>query len=255
MTDPSPAPRSIAVVLGAGGTLGRAISVALSGRGLRVVGVGRRADPPPDLLAAVPDVAWCEADLSDEAGGARVAELVDGPVRMIVQAAGLPAGGSLAELDLALIGVAMSTKLGGWLRVVRALDDRLVAGSRLVALGGHYGAEPSPHAPLAGLTNAALANLVRQMSAVYGPRAVTVHLVSPGPVESERMQRIATVTAAREGGTADAVLDTYRAGSPLGRLTTAAEVAWAVALLLDDEAAALHGSTLWLDLGRRHGIG
>ena len=44
--------------------------------------------------------------------------------------------------------------------------------------------------------------------------------------------------------TADDVLDEYRAGSPLGRLTTIEEVAWAVGILLAPEAAALHGATL-----------
>jgi len=32
-------------------------------------------------------------------------------------------------------------------------------------------------------------------------------------------------------------------------------VAWAVSLLLSEEASALHGSTLSLDAGRRRGIG
>ena len=44
------------------------------------------------------------------------------------------------------------------------------------------------------------------------------------------------------------------AESPLGRLVTPAEVAWAVATLLAPEADALHGSTLALDVGARRGI-
>ncbi|MEZ5218579.1 MAG: SDR family oxidoreductase [Ilumatobacteraceae bacterium] len=78
--------------------------------------------------------------------------------------------------------------------------------------------------------------------------------MAPGPVESERMERIADVAAARRGTTAEVVLDEYRAAAPLGRLTTTDEVAWAVAMLLDPHASALHGSTLWLDLGRRRGL-
>ena len=71
------------------------------------------------------------------------------------------------------------------------------------------------------------------------------------------MTGIAQRTADRrgDGTTAEQVLDEYRAGSPLGRLTTVDEVAWAVATLLAPEAAALHGSTLSLDAGRRRGIG
>lgn len=44
------------------------------------------------------------------------------------------------------------------------------------------------------------------------------------------------------------------AESPLGRLVTPDEVAWAVAMLLAPEADALHGSMLSLDVGARRGI-
>jgi NAD(P)-dependent dehydrogenase (short-subunit alcohol dehydrogenase family) len=107
------------------------------------------------------------------------------------------------------------------------------------------------------MANAALANLVRSLADHWGPKGVTVHLVAPGPVDSPRMWAIAERTAARQGSdvTSEQVLDAYRSASPLGRLTTIDEVAWAVNLLLAPEAAALHGSTLALDVGRRRGIG
>ncbi len=245
----------IAVVLGAGGTLGTAIAGRLAALGCRVVGVGRSATPPESLLAAVPDVSWCAADLHDDSIADALRPFLDGPVRMVVQASGLESAGSLESLDPNALGRAIDGKLGGLLRVLAVAAARLSSGSRIVALGGHYGVEPSPHAPLAGVTNAALANLVRQLADVWGPKGVTVHLVAPGPVESDRMDRIAGAAARREGVDPESVLDRYRSQSPLGRLTTAQEVAWAVGLLLDPEAAAMHGSTLWLDAGRRRGIG
>jgi NAD(P)-dependent dehydrogenase (short-subunit alcohol dehydrogenase family) len=52
----------------------------------------------------------------------------------------------------------------------------------------------------------------------------------------------------------DTVLAERAAESPLGRLVTPAEVAWAVATLLAPEAAALDGSALSLDVGARRGI-
>jgi NAD(P)-dependent dehydrogenase (short-subunit alcohol dehydrogenase family) len=150
---------------------------------------------------------------------------------------------------------AVDLKVDGLVRLVRATSDRLVDGSRVVAVGGHYGSEPSPNAPLAGVTNAALANLVRQLADQLGPRGVTVHLVAPGPVDTDRLRRIAAAGAAGRGLTPEAILDEYRAASPLGRLTTVEQVAWTVGCLLDPEAAALTGSTLALDAGRRRGIG
>ena len=52
----------------------------------------------------------------------------------------------------------------------------------------------------------------------------------------------------------DTVLAERAAESPLGRLVTPAEVAWAVATLLAPEAGALDGSALALDVGARRGI-
>ena len=183
---------------------------------------------------------------------------VDGRVRIVVHAAGLPPSGTVETITADEITRGVDVKIGGLVRLLprrRAASRQTARGSSV--LGGHYGYEPSPAAPLAGMVNAALSNLMRALADHWGRRGVTVHLIAPGPVESPRMQAIAERTAERRGGdtTADDVLDEYRAGSPLGRLTTIEEVAWAVGILLAPEADALHGATLSLDLGRRRGIG
>jgi NAD(P)-dependent dehydrogenase (short-subunit alcohol dehydrogenase family) len=238
-----------AVVVGASGALGSAITRRLLGDGLRVVAVARTAPPDGD------GVTGCAADIGvDGAAVAAAVRRVGGPVRMVVQAAGLPASGALDAIDPDALGRAVALKCGGLLRLVRAVDAELVAGSRIVALGGHFGSEPAPYACAAGVTNAALANLVRQLAIAYGPRGVTVHLVAPGPADTPRLRALAERAAAARGiGVAD-VLAERAAESPLGRLVTPAEVAWAVATLLAPEAAALHGSLLALDLGARHGL-
>lgn len=257
---PDPDTPQYAVVAGATGALGSAIVHRLADHGLTVIAIARSADDLA-LLAADDRVATVRGDLADDRLTvdlrSKVDELPVGPVRMVVQAAGLPASGTIETITPHEITRGIDTKLGGIFRLLRGIEHRLGDGSRIVLLGGHYGYEPSPAAPLAGIANAALANLVRSLADHWGPRGVTVHHVAPGPVESPRMRGIAERIAARrdDGTTAEQVLDGYRAGSPLGRLTTIDEVAWAVGILLDDEAAGLHGSTLSLDLGRRRGIG
>lgn len=246
-----------AVVAGATGALGHAIVARLRAAGLTVVAVARSADQLAELAAGDPGVVPLVADLTDDAVTAAVAAAVDGPVRILVQGAGLPPSGTVDTITGGEITAGIDTKLGGFLRLIHGVESRLVPGSRIVVLGGHYGYEPSPAAPLAGIANAALMSLVRSLADRWGPDGVTVHLVAPGPVESPRMQAIAERTATRQGGdvTPEQVLDRYRAASPLGRLTTIDEVAWAVGILLAPEAAALHGSVLSLDAGRRRGIG
>jgi NAD(P)-dependent dehydrogenase (short-subunit alcohol dehydrogenase family) len=245
-----------AIVAGATGALGSAIVVRLRSAGLRVVAIARSQAALDDLAAGDDGIIALAADLADDALGPQVGRVLDGPVRMLVQAAGLPPSGTIETLTGNEIGRGLDAKLGGLLRLIRAAQDHFVPSSRIVVLGGHYGYEPSPAAPLAGIANAGLANLVRSLADRWGPDGVTVHLIAPGPVESPRMHAIAERASQRRGDvTAEQVLDEYRAGSPLGRLTRVAEVAWAVSLLLAEEASSLHGSTLSLDAGRRRGIG
>lgn len=234
----------IAVVVGASGALGSAIADRLRGEGLVVVGVSRDGD--------------CRADIGSDTAAAAIAAAVDaagtGPVRMVVQAAGLPPTGPVDTIDPDALGRAVALKAGGLLRLVRAVDGRLQRGSRIVALGGHYGSEPAPYACAAGVTNAALANLVRQLADFHGPRGITAHLVAPGPADTPRLRGLCEQAAQRRGVPVEQVLAERAAESPLGRLVTPAEVAWAVATLLAPEADALLGSTLALDVGARRGI-
>jgi NAD(P)-dependent dehydrogenase (short-subunit alcohol dehydrogenase family) len=246
-----------AVVAGATGALGTAIVERLRVAGLTVIAIARSADDLDVMTAADDGIVALQGDLADDGLTEAVATTLDGPVRILVQAAGLPGSGNVETITGAEIAIGIDTKIGGLVRLIRGVEDRLVEGSRIVVLGGHYGFEPSPAAPLAGMANAALGNFVRTLADHWGPKGVTVHLIAPGPVESPRMAGIAQRTADRrgDGTTAEHVLDEYRAGSPLGRLTSIDEVAWAVGLLLAPEASGLHGSTLSLDLGRRRGIG
>ena len=250
-----------AIVAGATGALGSAIVGRLRDAGVRVVAIARSAADLDALAGADDGIVPLPGDLADDRLVAdltiAVDTVVDGPLRMVVQAAGLPGSGSVETLTAAEVVRGVDTKIGGFLRVLRGVEHRLGDGARIVVLGGHYGYEPSAAAPLAGMANAAIGNLVRALADHWGPRGVTVHHVAPGPVESPRMAAIAARAAARraDGTTADDVLDEYRSAAPLGRLTRVEEVAWAVGLLLDPHAACLHGSTLSLDLGRRRGVG
>lgn len=134
------------------------------------------------------------------------------------------------------------------------MEDRFVQGSRIVAIGGVFGSEPTPQTCGAGVTNAALANLVRQLADAYGPRGVTVHMIAPGALDTHRLRRFAAAHAEARGVSVETVLDEYRSHSPLGRMTTVDQVSWAVTQLLAPEADALHGATLALDGGARRGL-
>jgi len=248
-----------AVVVGAGGAIGAYIVGALVDAGLRVVGVGRDADRMAPLAARHGErFAACLTDIASDDAIAAIHAAVDVPggaaVAMVVHAAGVPVAGGVKTAATQAVVEACNVKVAGFMRLVRAVEPRLRRGSRLVAIGGHYGFEPSPYAATAGVAIAGLANVVRQMSWAYGGDGITSHLVAPGPADTERLHQVMIHRAAAAGSTAEAELDALRSESAIGGLTTPGQVAWAVRMLLAPEADALAGSSLMLDSGRRKGL-
>ena len=244
----------LAVVVGATGAFGNAMVERLAAAGLGVVAVARSADSLAALRERVPGLVACAADIASDSAIAVIAAAVDRPVRMVVHGPGVTVAGGILTAPTATMVDAVNIKVGGLLRLSRAVDGWLAAGSRIVAIGGHYGFEPTAYAASAGVANAALANVVRQLSLAYGPRGVTAHLIAPGPADTERLRRVAADRAALSGISVDEVMAGMLAESSIGRFTTPEQVAWAVSILLAPEADAMTGSSLMLDSGRRRGL-
>ena len=255
MAEPS-AP-DLSVVVGATGTIGRAVTERLVKRGQRVVAVGRHRADLDALAAEVEGVTPCVADIAEDAAVGTVRATLDGldaPVRMVVFAAGLPIAGSVETVAPSDLARGADIKLGGLLRLVRAVDARLVPGSRIVMFAGTLGIEPKPSSAGPGAINAAVLNLMRQLGDVYGPRGVTTHTLVPGPTDSPRLHALVERAAQEKGITVAEQWASYAAGTSLGRLPTVDQIAWAVTLLLDPEADVMHGGVLHLDAGGQRSI-
>lgn len=243
-----------AVVVGATGAFGQAIIARLHEKGLRIIAVARTAAPLTELQSRYPGLVACVADIADDSAIDAIRSALTTPVRMVVHGPGVGVAGGILTAPTQTMVDAVNIKVGGMLRLVRAVDTHLQQHSRLVAIGGHYGLEPTAYAAAAGVANAALINVVRQLSLAYGERGVSAHVIAPGPADTERLRRVAADKAKMQGINMEQVLDQMRGESSLGQFTTPEQVAWAVAMLLDAEATAMTGSTLMLDSGRRRGL-
>jgi NAD(P)-dependent dehydrogenase (short-subunit alcohol dehydrogenase family) len=257
----SAAGRDLVVYVGASGAFGTAVVDRLVGEGYHVLAVARDAGKLAALAEGHGDgVMVCALDISDDGAVASLRDAigsalaVGGSLRAIVHGPGVAVAGGVQTVATSALLAAVDIKVGGLLRLVRAADTFLAEGSRIIAIGGHYGLEPTEYAAAAGVANAALFNIVRQLSLAYGARGVTAHSIAPGPADTERLHKVAADRAAMAGTTVEAVLAEMRADSSLGRFTTPAEVAWAVSVLLAPEASVMTGSTLMLDAGRRRGL-
>lgn len=247
-------PQEQIVLVGATGAFGQALVHTLSSAGYQIVAVARTASALEALQQRYPQLLICQADIADDSATEAIRQVATGPVRAVVHGPGVGVAGGILEAPTETLNQAVNIKVGGLLRLVRAVDNQLQSRSRLIAIGGHYGFEPTAYAAAAGVANAALVNVVRQLSLAYGNRGVTAHLVAPGPADTERLHRVAQSRAERQGISLDAVLEQMRSESSLGAFTTPEQVAWAVKMLLEPEADAMTGSTLMLDSGRRKGL-
>jgi NAD(P)-dependent dehydrogenase (short-subunit alcohol dehydrogenase family) len=244
-----------AVVVGASGAVGSALVARLAARPMRVVAVARDRNRLESLASAHQHVLPCPADIAGDASIDLIKACVDSPLAMVVIAVGLPVRGSVDTIEPDLLAVGANVKLGGTIRVLQAVRDHLVPGSRFVAFAGTLGLEPRAHEAGPGAINAGLFNLMKQISHLYGPKGVTVHTIAPGPADTPRLRRIVETVAAERGVDFEAVWAEYAAHNSLGRLPTVDEIAWAVEMLLAPEAAIMHGSVLHLDAGGLRGIG
>jgi NAD(P)-dependent dehydrogenase (short-subunit alcohol dehydrogenase family) len=244
-----------AVVVGATGAVGSALTARLVARGLTVVAVARDADALARLDQGGGRIVACPADIGRNAAVDAIGDAIAGPVRLAVFAAGLPVRGSVETLDPDLLAVGANVKIGGVVRLLRAVRDHLRRASRFVAFAGTLGLEPGAHEAGPGAINAGLFNLMKQISLLYGPRGVTVHTMAPGPMDTARLRRIAATVADERGVTVDEVWREYEARTSLGRLPTVDEVVWAVEQLLAPEADIMHGTVTHLDAGGLRGVG
>ena len=122
-------PSGQAVVVGATGEVGAAIVARLRKAGVPVVAVARDRDRLEQLSATDDGITPCAADIGDDSSGEAIAAAVSGPVRIVVQAAAIPPAGPLATIAPDALGRSVSLKLGGLLRLIRAVEDRFVEGA------------------------------------------------------------------------------------------------------------------------------
>lgn len=245
---------ALCVVVGATGAVGRAVVHRLDARGYPVLAVARSSEALAELAAELPRVHPCAADIADDAAVATIRDAVTEPVRLAFFTAGLAVSGSVDTVLPGAFAEGVNVKVGGTVRLLHAVRDSFGDPATFVTVAGSLGFEPGPMDAGPGTVNAALANLMRQISLLYGPRGVAVHTIAPGPLDTPRLKAIATRRAEEAGRDPDEVLADYAAGNSFGKLPSPDDVAWLVETLLAPQAWSLHGSVLTPDGGVRHTI-
>lgn len=111
------------VVVGATGAFGSLMVERFIGCGLGVLAVARNPATLGELAARYPgQLLPCAADIANDAAIETIRAAVPGPVRMVVRGPGVAVGGGVLNIDTAALVDAVNIKVGGFLRLVRAVD-------------------------------------------------------------------------------------------------------------------------------------
>lgn len=227
----------VAVVTGAAGGIGAATCSLLTRRGWDVVGIDLREPPagePSWRRADCAEPGEFEAALSD-------LERIDGLVNNAARQHGRP----LLETSLEEWDAALSVNLRAPFCAIKLTAERLAAtAGSIVNVASVHALATSPNVAPYAASKAGLVGLTRAAALELAPRSVRVNAVLPGAVD----------TAALRGGLAR--METGDAESsllertPLGRIAAPAEIAEAIAFLLDhDRSGFMTGQTLTVDGG------
>jgi NAD(P)-dependent dehydrogenase (short-subunit alcohol dehydrogenase family) len=227
----------LAVVTGGGSGLGAVMARHLVGQGMRVVLVGRRYDAVEATAAELGDLARAEAcDVSDADDVEALARrLTDEEVSVLVNNAGV--GGPVAELadvtpeewdEVFAVNVR-----GTYLMCRALLPAMYVRGAGdVVNVASVSGKRPLARRTPYCASKMAVIGLTSTLAHEAGPHGVRVNTLSPGPVESERMDRNFRLEAQRTGATVAEARRTFVERAALGRMVTPQEVADALVAML-----------------------
>jgi len=218
----------VAIVTGANSGIGEAAAVALRQAGATVYGIARRKDAVEEMRGKHPDIKWLLADVTqpDQIRGAIESAVKEaGRLDVLVNNAAVFAVGPLEAMTDAIVRAQLEVNvLGPTLATQAALPALKQSRGAILNLSSAAGHKPAPNAAHYAATKAAIESLTRSWALELAPHGVRVNAVAPGPTETPVFGKV-------PGMPADALKEAFVKQVPLGRISTAAEVAhWMVAM-------------------------
>jgi len=238
---------TVSLVTGASRGIGRAVAVALAGRGGRVA-IGGRDEAALAETARLVAEAGGEARMvvlevtdedSIERGVSGVLEAW-GRIDHLVNNAGVARDALLLRVRSADWQAVLDTNLGGAMRLSRAVLPAMLRAraGRIVNIGSVIGEIGNAGQTAYAASKAGLIGLTKALAREVASRSITVNCVTPGLIDTEMTRNLPEKARAE-----------MAARIPLGRLGTPADVAGAVVFLLSDAAAYVTGAVLRVNGG------
>lgn len=230
--------RPLALVTGASGAIGHAISVALAASGHRVALHGRDRIRLQAVAAGLGQAAagTLAADLATDAGQDQLlAALADlGPVQVLVNNAGTAPSARFEDTEDATLDRVLALHVRAPFRLLRSLlpGMRAAGSGAVVQLASTAGLRGFPFTAAYGMAKHAMVGLARALRAELAGTGIHSYAVCPGFVESDITRSAAAAIAARGRSSPEQAFRKLAQMNRIGRMHRADEVAAAVARLV-----------------------
>ena len=243
-----------AFVAASTGGLGLAVARALAAEGVRVAITGRRRELAEQVAASLPGAVAIAVDLHEPEALVEAVNRAEedlGPIEIAVLNGPGPRPGAAAALspeDLA-------STFDLLVRPHHALVSRVLPGmrqrrwGRILAVGSSGVVAPLPNLAMSNTGRAALAGYLKTLAAEVALDAVTVNLLLPGRIATDRVAELDAAAAKRRGISIDEVQLDSRKTIPARRYGTPEEFGAAAAFLCSSPASYITGVALRCDGG------
>ena len=252
-----------ALVVGGGSGLGAAVAHALAREGARVAVAGRNQEAVAETVEAIVlgggEAMPTRLDLTDLSSLDVALEAINeryDDVEILFNNSGGPpptsAAGQSVELwrqyfDSMVVGVIALTD-----RVLPAMNRR--GWGRIVTNSSSGVISPIPNLALSNALRLSLVGWSKTLAKEVAANGITVNVVIPGRIATDRVRALDEARAAREGATVEAVAAASAAVIPVGRYGYPEEFAAAVAFLASTAASFITGTMLRVDGGQIQSI-
>jgi 3-oxoacyl-[acyl-carrier protein] reductase len=233
----------VALVTGASGGIGAAISRALHGQGAVVALSGTRLEALESLATELGERAHvCPADLKDPAAADALIAAVEaiGPLYALVNNAGMTKDGLALRMKDDDWATVLEVDLTAPFRLSRAALRGMLRrrAGRIIGIGSVVGTTGNGGQANYAAAKAGLIGMSKSLAQEVGSRGITVNVVAPGFVETAMTDVLPAEQKAKLVG-----------AIPLGRMGQPDDIAQAVVWLASEEAGWVTGTTIHVNGG------